>query len=104
MSLRINFSLSHCLFRARSLSRFFVRPGSFCGRLVSIKVGLALFDERARGLAMVLGGERHHLIGERRIEDQVGLLLEPLVDRELAPSDRIVGPSANSCANSRAFA
>src|SRR5271169_3560510 len=52
------------------------------------EIRLALFDERLHRLVMILGVEGHHLIRQRRVHNQVGLLLEPFVDGELAPSDR----------------
>src|SRR5215469_9285735 len=69
-----------------------VRPTErFTRRIWSLaradEVGLAFLDEGLHGFLVVLGVEGHHLVGERCIHDQVGLLLEPLVDCEFTPTD-----------------
>lgn len=41
-----------------------------------------------RSLGRIFRTKGHHFVCERRVQNQVRLLLEPLVNREIAPSDR----------------
>src|SRR5581483_227591 len=51
------------------------------------EVGFAFFQKRLDGFLVVPGLHGHHLVSQPRIHDQVGLLLEPIVHRQLAPPD-----------------
>src|SRR5712692_5887915 len=55
--------------------------------LLPDEVGFALLDEGFDRLLMIFGVEGHHLVRERCVHDQIGLLLEPLVHRQFAPSN-----------------
>src|SRR5215813_264310 len=66
----------------------FVRVAHATNWLLALKPRLALLDKRSRCFFVILSSKGDHLIGQRGIENQVQLVLEPLVHRKFAPANR----------------